>query len=133
MAEGDRILLVDDDVDFVRSTRMILENAGHEVIVAYDGEEALAKAREFYPKLIILDIIMPTRNGFDTCSQLKRDPELASIPVLMLTSLSAQLGETSFSVTQGLQMEADDFIDKPVRPSELLLRVDKLLGRSQTI
>ena len=127
MEKRAKILLVDDDYDFVQSTRIVLESAGHEVLVAYDGDEGLAKAREHRPDLVILDIIMPTRDGFSACAQLKGDPNLASTPVLMLTSLSEKLGETSFSVTQGLQLEADDFIDKPVRPAELLLRVAKLL------
>jgi len=130
MEKRGKILLVDDDFDFVQATRIVLESAGHEVLVAYDGDEGLAKAREYHPDLVILDIIMPTRDGFSTCVQLKRDPTLAGIPVLMLTSLSEKLGETSYSVSQGLEIEAEDFIDKPVKPAELLLRVSKLLNRS---
>ena len=70
---------------------------------------------------------MPTQDGFQVCEKIKEDPELSRIPVIMLTSLSQQLGETTYSLQQGLMLEAEDFIDKPVTPAELLARVKKLL------
>ncbi len=127
MEKHGKILVVDDDYDFVQGVRTILESAGHQVEVAFDGDEGLIKARKTRPDVIVLDVIMPTRDGFSTCAALKGDPSLARIPVLMLTSLSSRLSETSYSITQGLELEADDFIDKPVRPAELLLRISKLL------
>jgi two-component system alkaline phosphatase synthesis response regulator PhoP len=129
MAEA-KILLVDDDIDFVEATRTVLESVPYEVIVAYDGDEGLAKVREERPDLILLDIIMPTQDGFHVCEKLKGDPELWGIPVIMLTSLSQRIGDTTFSVHDGMMLEADDFIDKPVRPAELLARIARLLKRS---
>ncbi|HEX75467.1 MAG TPA: response regulator [Dehalococcoidia bacterium] len=129
MREKAKILLVDDDQDFVEATRLVLESKPYEVIIAYDGDEGLAKARQEKPDLIILDIIMPVRDGFNAAEQLKKDPELGNIPVLMLTSFSQRVGETSLSVSQGLTLDAEDYVDKPVSPDDLLKRVEKLLKK----
>lgn len=126
-----RILLVDDDVDFVEATKTVLESKPYEVSVAYEGDEGLKKASKETPDLIILDIIMPTKDGFVVCEHLKKDPQLSKIPILMLTSLSQKIGETTISVAQGLTLEAEDYIDKPVSPEELLKRVEKLLKKSR--
>ena len=120
MTEKAKILLIDDDVDFVEATKIVLESKPYEVIVAYEGKEGLQKASEEKPDLIILDIIMPVKDGFTAAEQLKKDPELSNIPTLMLTSYSAQRGGTSIPVSRGFSLEADDYIDKPIRPEELL-------------
>jgi DNA-binding response OmpR family regulator len=122
-----RILIIDDDPDFVAATKMVLESRPYEVLIAYDGDEGLVKTRQEKPDLIILDIIMPREDGFRVCEEIKGDPQLAEIPVIILTSLSQRWGETTFSVTQGLTLEADDYIDKPVAPHELLRRVEERL------
>jgi len=127
MGSKAKILLIDDDPDFVEATRTVLESVPYEVVVAYDGEEGMKKVREEKPDLILLDIIMPAPDGFQICEKLKRDPDLQQIPVIMLTSLSQRLGETTYSLTDGMMLEAEDFIDKPVRPAELLTRVARLL------
>lgn len=124
-----KILLVDDDPDFIEATRTVLESVPYEVAVAYDGDEALEMVEEVQPDLILLDIIMPTQDGFHVCEKLKGDPELWHIPVIMLTSLSQRISETAYSVQDGMMLEADDFIDKPVRPAELLARVARLLKK----
>ncbi len=124
-----KILLIDDDVDFVAATKAVLESKPYQISTAYQGDEGLKKARDEKPDLIILDIIMPTKDGFAVCEQLKKDPQLSKTPVLMLTSLSQRMGETSLSVAQGLTLEAEDYIDKPVAPEELLKRVDKQLKK----
>lgn len=124
-----KILLVDDDKDFVEATKMVLESKPYEVIVAYDGDEGLAKARQEKPDLIILDIIMPVKDGFRAAEQIKKDPELSKIPVIMLTSFAEKGGETSLSVSQGLMLDTEDYVDKPVAPEELLRRVQRLLKK----
>jgi two-component system alkaline phosphatase synthesis response regulator PhoP len=129
MKSDTKILLVDDDKDFVEATKMVLESKPYEVVVAYNGDEGLAKARKEKPDLIILDIIMPVKDGFSAAEQLKKDPALKKIPVIMLTSFSQKGGETSLSVSQGLALEADDYVDKPVAPQELLRRVERLLKK----
>jgi len=129
MKNKTKILLVDDDRDFVEATRLVLESKPYEVVVAYDGDEGLAKARKEKPDLIILDIIMPVKDGFSAAEQLKKDPELKKIPVIMLTSFSEKVGETSLSVSQGLALDTEDYVDKPVAPQELLRRVERLLKK----
>ena len=125
-----KILLVDDDADFVESTKTVLESKPYEVIVAVNGDEGLRKAREDKPDLVLLDIIMPVEDGFTAAEQLKKDPALAQIPVLMLTSYSSKGAETSIPRSRGYELEADDYIDKPVTPKDLLAIVEKYLKKA---
>jgi len=129
MEKKAKILLVDDDADFVTATKLVLESKPYDVIVAYDGDEGLRKGREEHPDLILLDIIMPLKDGFTAAEQFKEDPRLSKIPVLMLTSFSDKRGGTKIPVGRGLALEADDYIDKPVTPEELLARVEKHLKK----
>ena len=129
MESKTKILLVDDDKDFVEATKLVLESKPYDVVVAYDGDEGLAKARKEKPDLIILDVIMPVKDGFSAAEQLKKDSELKKIPVIMLTSFSEKVGETSLSVSQGLALDTEDYVDKPVSPQELLKRVERLLKK----
>ena len=130
MTKIPRILLIDDDPDFVEATRIVLESKPYEVIVSYDGDDGLRKAREDNPDLIILDVIMPGKDGFSTAEQLKKDAGLKKIPVIMLTSYAERGGQSSIAMSGGLTMETEDYIDKPVRPEELLKRVEKYLKRA---
>lgn len=128
MTEKIKILLVDDDWDFVEATRMLLESK-YKVVVAYTGDEGLKKAGEEKPDLIILDIIMPTKDGFMVCEELKKDKQLSEIPVMLLTSLASRMAESTVSVTEALTTEAEDYVDKPVSPEELFQHVEKLLSK----
>ena len=130
MTEKAKILLVDDDVDFVEATKIVLESKPYEVIVANEGEEGLRRAREEKPDLIVLDIIMPVKDGFTAAEEFKKDPELCKIPIIMLTSYSEKGGETSIAASRGLTLETEDYIDKPVKPEELLQRVEKQLRKA---
>ena len=86
MEKKAKILLIDDDHDFVESTKTILESKPYEVIVAYEGDEGLRKAREEGPDLILLDIIMPVKDGFEFRKEQMQDPGVASIPVIVMTA-----------------------------------------------
>jgi two-component system alkaline phosphatase synthesis response regulator PhoP len=130
MEKKAKILLVDDDIDFVEATKIVLESKPYEVIVAHEGDEALRKAREENPDLILLDIIMPVKDGFTAAGQFKKDPQLSKIPVIMLTSYSSRKGETSIPVSRGLELEAEDYVEKPISPEELLSRVEQYLKRA---
>jgi len=130
MEKRARILLIDDDIDFVEATKTILETNLYEVMVAHEGDEGLRKAREENPDLILLDVIMPVKDGFTAAEQLKKDPQLSKIPVLMLTAFAAMGGETSIPVSRGFSLETEDYIDKPVSPEELLARVKKHLKKA---
>ena len=127
MTQRQRILLVDDDRDFVEATTAVLESIC-EVEVAYGGNEGLAKARASRPDLILLDVIMPDKDGFAVCEKLRADPELADVPVIMLTSLPDGLSPTGEA--RG-KLQAEGYLEKPVRPAELLRRVGKFLSRSE--
>jgi two-component system alkaline phosphatase synthesis response regulator PhoP len=123
-----KILLVDDDPDFITATKMILESrSNYKLFTASDGVFALSTARAEKPDLIILDVIMPFEDGFTAAKELKTDPDLSKIPIIILTSFSYRKGETSVSVAQGMELEAEDYVEKPVSPQDLLRRVDRLL------
>ncbi|MFC1912588.1 PleD family two-component system response regulator [Chloroflexota bacterium] len=127
MSKEANILIIDDDPIYVKATRAVLESKKYQVSSASDGEEGCLKAKEIRPDLIILDIIMPMKDGFSTCEQLKKDPELSSIPILIMTSFADKGKETNIPTSAGFGLEADDYADKPISPDELLRRVDKLL------
>jgi CheY-like chemotaxis protein len=118
-----RILLVDDDRDFVEATSAVLESIC-DVDVAYGGGEGLAKARASKPDLILLDVIMPDEDGFAVCEDLKADPGLADVPVIMLTSLPDGLSPTD----EARKSQAQEYLEKPVKPTELLRRVARFLA-----
>ncbi len=129
MTKQAKILIVDDDPVFVQATKAVLESKKYQVSAAFDGDQGLQKVQDERPDLIILDVIMPTKDGFAVCEQLKSDPKLSKIPVIMLTSFAEKKGETNIPVSAGLGLEAEDYIDKPVSPDELLKRVGKMLKR----
>jgi two-component system alkaline phosphatase synthesis response regulator PhoP len=127
MASKARILVIDDDVDFIEATKLVLAAGPYDVTVAYEGNEGFRKAKKEKPDLIILDVIMPGKDGFAVAQQLKNDPELREIPLLMLTSFSEKGAYSSIPFSGGLTLEAEDYIDKPVSPEELLKRVSRHL------
>jgi two-component system alkaline phosphatase synthesis response regulator PhoP len=124
-----KILLVDDDADFITSTKTVLESKHYEVITAVNGDDGLRKAREEKPDLILLDVIMPVEDGFTAAEQLKKDMQLADIPVLMLTSYSQKGSGTGIPRSRGLSLEAEDYIEKPITPKDLLATVEKYLKK----
>ena len=130
MTKKAKILLIDDDGDFIEATKIVLESKPYEVIEASEGEEGLRRAREEKPDLIILDVIMPVKDGFTAAEEFKKDPELCNIPIIMLTSYSEKGAETSIAASRGLTLEAEDYIDKPIKPEELLRRVEKQLRKA---
>jgi len=129
MEKRSKILLIDDDVDFVEATKTVLETEPYDVVVAYEGDEGLQKAREEKPDLILLDVIMPVKDGFTAAEQLKKEPELSQIPVIMLTAFSSKGQETSIPRSRGFALETEDYVEKPVAPEELLAKVKQYLKR----
>lgn len=124
-----KILLVDDDVDFVASTRTILESKPYEVIVAYEANDGIQKARKDNPDLILLDVIMPMKDGFSAAEQLKKDPQLSKIPLVMLTSFSKKRSDTAIPVGRGYELQADDYMEKPIKPQDLLSAIERNLRK----
>jgi DNA-binding response OmpR family regulator len=121
-----RILVVDDDREIVRLTRAYLEQSGYQVLVAYDGEAALHILRRESPDLVILDLMLPDRNGLDVTRTVRRDASLAAMPIIMLT---ARVDDQDKIV--GLELGADDYVTKPFNPSELMARIRAVLRRAQ--
>ena len=127
-----KILLIDDDPDFLAATKTVLESRSeYKVLTASDAVFGFPIAKAEKPDLIILDVIMPFEDGFTAVKQFKADPEVTKIPIIILTSFSQRKGETDISVSQGMELEAEDYIEKPVGPRELLRRVDKLLKEAR--
>jgi len=122
-----KILVVDDEPDMVEMIKAALEGAAHQVIAAYDGQEGVEKARREKPDAIILDIMMPVKDGFTACKELKGDPACRDIPVLILTAVSEHFADSRYAKSMGLELDAEDYIDKPIDPKVLLARLQKLL------
>jgi diguanylate cyclase (GGDEF)-like protein len=120
------ILVVDDDPDIARFVEVNLRSAGYDVSVAGDGEEALERAAEIRPDLILLDVMMPRLDGFEVAQRLRKNPQTANTSIIMLTAKAL----SSDKVT-GLQSGADDYIIKPFDPIELLARVKGTLRRAK--
>lgn len=107
---------------------MVLEaRSNYKVLTASDAVFAYPIAIAEKPDLIILDVIMPFEDGFSAAKKFKNEPELCDIPIIILTSFSYRMGESNISVAEGMDFVADDYIEKPVTPDELLTRIDKLL------
>ena len=123
---GERILIVDDDKDIVRLVQEYLKKAGFDTLTAYDGETAVHALRRERPDLLVLDLMLPNRDGWDITRLIRNDESLAATPVIMLT---ARVEDTDKIV--GLEMGADDYVTKPFNPRELVARVRSLLRRSQ--
>ena len=132
MQKQTKILVIDDDPDIQVSVKNLLESKSYEVISALDGDEGLRKVVVERPDLIILDVIMPGKHGFEVCHELKTDPKyhfFSEIPVLMLTVYPGDREKAHLSMREGMMMEAEDYIQKPFDPQELLSRVEDLLKK----
>jgi two-component system alkaline phosphatase synthesis response regulator PhoP len=121
----EKILIVDDEVDALTALKVALESDGYNVIEALDGFEGISKAKSETPDVILLDIMMPGMDGFEVCRRLKSDPQLSSIPVIMLTAK----GEVDDKV-EGLEMGADDYVTKPFNLKELKARIKSVIRRN---
>jgi len=117
------ILLVDDEAAIRRTFRVLLEGEGHDVRVARNADEALAKLAEARPDLVLLDVMMPGRNGFAVCAEIRRTDKL--LPVLFLTAMDAEADQV-----RGFGLGADDYISKATGDAELLARIRRALDRS---
>lgn len=136
MATKGKILIVDDDPDFTKSTKMILLADGYQVMSASDGKQGLEKIREVAPDVIILDIMMESLfEGFSLVSSLRADPafsEFKSTPILMVSSVRTDTGARFHfddPEDMGALPEPDDYLDKPFKPKDLLDRISELMGK----
>lgn len=132
MKASGKILLVDDDPDFLEMHKAVLQNHGYDVLTATSGQEGLERVRAEMPDLIILDLMMEKHDaGFSFSKTVKTDPLFRKIPILMVTSVAEATGFRFTLEEDGYWMKTDDFLDKPVMPEVLLERVDKLLQKRE--
>ena len=120
MSEKKLILVVDDDPDLVEAVSMKLEAKDYRVGKAYDGVEAMDRIKEERPDLVILDVMMPRKNGWDVCEDIKNDDSLKDIAVVLLTAVADSVKTTSYTHHDGKTTLADDYIPKPVDLEELM-------------
>ncbi|HBE45500.1 MAG TPA: response regulator [Deltaproteobacteria bacterium] len=132
MNKKTKILLVDNDVDFIDLNKAVLENNGFEVAVAFSGREVMDKVRFEQPDLIVLDLMMEKHDtGFGVAKELKADPLYRNIPILMLTAVGSETGMDFSQELDGYWMKTDDYASKPLMPEELVKRINALLARSK--
>ncbi len=124
MAKG-KILVVDDEIYIVHILDFSLGMEGYEVVTALDGEQALEKAHAEHPDLIVLDIMMPKLDGYETCKMLKADPATKDTPVILLSAKGRNVDQKI-----GFEVGADDYITKPFSPRKLVERINALLGQT---
>jgi len=120
MSDKKYILVVDDDPDLVESVSMKLESHNFEVEKAYDGVEALEKIKVKQPDLVLLDVMMPRKNGYDLCNELKSDAKFKNIVVVLLTAVGDAVTSTNYTHIDGKTNMADDFIPKPIDLDKLM-------------
>lgn len=130
-----KILIVDDDPDILDAMAMIIESQGYDVVTARDGIEGLANLKSENPDLLILDLMMPKLDGFGVCKELQ-DPRWSkykNIPILILTSVREEASRRRYELETGLELNVDDYVEKPVSPDVLLQRVTKLLKKKRKV
>jgi len=126
-----KILIIDDQPSEVKMVKMALERADYEVVYAYNGMEGIEKSAKEKPDLIILDIMMPEKDGFIACSELKKSSITSSTPIIVLTSIESSSLIFPDAESAADSPHADEYIDKPVDPNFLLKRVERLLRKSK--
>lgn len=120
MDDRKRVLVVDDDPDLVESISMKLESSDFRAIKAFDGAEAWKKIKEEKPDLVILDVMMPGKDGYKVCNEIKKDPKYQDIVVLLLTGVADFVPKTTYTHFDGKATMADDYIAKPIDLSKLM-------------
>ena len=118
-----KILIVDDEPNIVISLEFLMKKEGFEIAVAGDGEEALAKVASFNPDLVLLDVMMPKKSGFEVCEALRADPERAGLLIIMLTAKGRDT-----EVAKGMAIGADAYVTKSFSTKELVVQVKSMLG-----
>ena len=120
---GRRILIADDEANIVTALRFMLERNGFEVAVAENGAKALAAMASFAPDLVLLDVMMPVKNGFEVCQDIRGNPDWRDVKIVMLTAKGRDV-----DVAKGRALGADAYVTKPFSTKELVAQVKTLLG-----
>lgn len=121
------VIIVDDDPDLVETVSMLLESKGYEVGKAYDGIEGEAAIKNRRPDVLVLDVMMPRKDGYTLCRELKANSQTRDIPVVLLTAVGEAVPTTTYTHYEGMTTEAEDFLPKPVDAKTLVEAVERLL------
>jgi len=127
MSDKKRILVVDDEPDFASIVQGNLEKEGFIVDVAYNGTEAIEKVNANPPDAIVLDVMMPEKDGYEVCAEIKKEEKFRDIAILMLTAVASHVTSTRYSHYDGMSMEADDYLPKPASAEEITDSIRSLL------
>ena len=128
MTAQKRILVVDDEADFAALVQGNLEREGFLVELAYNGEEGLIKVRANPPDAIVLDVMMPEKDGYTVCKELKHSETYCNIPIVLLTAVASHVTSTRYSHADGMSTEADDYIAKPASAADITRSLRRLLA-----
>ncbi|MEJ2101182.1 MAG: response regulator [Desulfobacterales bacterium] len=126
MSEKKRILVVDDEPDFAAIVQENLEKEGFKVEIAYDGVEGLEKVHANPPDAIVLDVMMPEKDGYKVCEELKADERYSGIPIILLTAVASHVTSTRYSHADGMSTEADDYLETQTSPSLIRKRLSRI-------
>jgi DNA-binding response OmpR family regulator len=130
-----KILIVDDDSDVLDALTMVLDSQGYQVITARDGIEGLACLKAEKPDLMILDLLMPNMDGFGVMKELRGPTwaEYSEMPILIQTAVREEASRRRYELETGVELGADDYVEKPTSPDILLARVKKLIKRKRAV
>jgi len=126
-----KILIVDDDPDIREAISIVLEACSYQMVMASDGEDGLIKLKDERPDLMILDLLMPKMDGFSVLKELQdpRRSKYSNVPILILTSVKEDASRRRYELETGLELNVDDYVEKPIDPNILAERVQKLLQK----
>lgn len=132
MEQRAKILVVDDDPDILEAITPVLEAQPYQIRTARDGVECLDKIREEIPDLLILDLLMPKKDGFAVVRELRENPRYAKLPIIILTSVREDASRRRYELETGLALDIQDYLEKPIQPFEVLHRVKVFLEKLAT-
>lgn len=124
-----KIMVVEDNIDESKLIKMALEPEGYEVVTAMNGREAKEKIGDAQPNFVILDVMMPEMDGFHFCSWLRSNKEYQEIPVVLLTGVGEHIYDSKYPLKGVMQTDADEYLEKPVKPEVLLETISKLIKK----
>jgi DNA-binding response OmpR family regulator len=121
-----KILIVDDEPNIVTALEFLLQRSGYAVLLAQDGEEALKQVEQHLPDLVLLDVMLSSKSGYEVCQRMRERPEWRHIKIIMLSAKGREA-----EVNKGLSMGADFYVTKPFSSKDLVAKIDELLGLAE--
>jgi CheY-like chemotaxis protein len=132
MEELPYILIVDDDPDILEGILTILESQPYRLATARDGKKCLQMIDEDIPDLLILDLLMPRVDGWGVIREMRREPRFTSVPVMVLTTVIEDASRRRYELETGMAMDVQDYLEKPAKPLDLIMRIERLLQKEKS-